>query len=128
MIYGKEETAEAEVVDRPSNLIAQITELLREINQLLQNPAVARYFMKNTNPQVVSLPNPTTQSQEIDFKQILLEMLQNPEKKKQLIDGLRELMNYVGDIKLSQLIEQLEKLDLSKLGLGEKKDENKPTQ
>ncbi len=116
------------VVERPSSLIAQITELLREINQLLQNPAIARYFMKNINmnpSQQVTAQ--TEQKQDIDFKQILFEMLQNPEKKKQLIDGINELIKYVGDIKLSELAKQLEQLDLTKLGMSGK-NENKPTQ
>jgi len=123
MIYGKEE-AETEIVDKPSSILGELTNLLREINQLLQNPAIAKYFMKNVNPspiqnQVMASPEP---KQEIDFKQILLEMLQNPEKKKQLVDGINELIKYVGDIKLSELAKQLEQLDLSKLGIGEKKD------
>lgn len=95
-----------------------IIQFLVELNKLLDNPFVrAKLGNQLGNNPVTNTVNPTTQpvTANQNFAVMLLNQLRTPEGKLQVKNGLTDLIKYVGDVKLSELITILDSVDVSKL-------------
>ena len=99
------EEQQQEIESQPSSFIAQITELLREINQLLSNPVVASRIAQNVSPNP-NYVNPQPQQQEFNEEQFI-QFIQTPKGREMLIKGLERVKEMFGDLKISEMIQLL---------------------
>ena len=107
-----QEETKTEIQDRPSTLINQITELLREINQLLNNPNISNLIGKQQLQQ-----QPVQQIQQIQQQkftvQDFINFIQTQEGREVLISGLEKVKEMFGDLKISEMINLLKQQNIT---------------
>lgn len=114
-----EDNIRNEVVESSSqdNTLSNIVRLVEAIERILNNPAILSRFGKNivgnNTIQNNTIQNNTEQSNQknLDYKNFIIEFLKRPDAKDEIKKFIQDLINYVGDIKLSQLLEAIDKLN-----------------
>lgn len=88
--------------------------ILREIRLMLDNPFVQQVLAKKLDMTIPVPENPQLPgSNPGSFtKDMFLKFIQTEKGKKMLIDGISELQDTIGDVKLSELTKMLEKGEL----------------
>lgn len=114
----KEEEQTIETISSSNDILDKIIQLLREINNLLNNPNIINMISKKvqTNQQQALSQN-DYQQQATNFElneQTILNMLQDANVRAKLINAIDKLIVVIGDIKLSELKQMLVNFDANK--------------
>ena len=98
-----EQQQQQEIESQPNTFIQQIIELLREINQLLNNPVVLQRVSQNSPQQPIQTTLPQVQEQQFNEEKFI-QFLQTPKGREMLIRGLEKVKEMVGDLRISEII------------------------
>lgn len=91
----------------PNNFLSQVIELIREINQLLNNPVVLQRFNNQiSQQQPIQTTLPQIQQQEFNEEKFI-QFIQTPQGREMLIRGLERVKEMVGDLRISEIITML---------------------
>ena len=90
----------------PNSFLSQVIELIREINQLLNNPVVLQRFNNQILQQPVQTTLPQIRQQEFNEEQFI-KFIQTPKGKEMLISGLERVKQVFGDLRISEMISAL---------------------
>ena len=90
----------------PNSFLSQVIELIREINQLLNNPVVLQRFNNQIPQQPVQTTLPQIRQQEFNEEQFI-KFIQTPKGKQMLISGLERVKQVFGDLRISEMISAL---------------------
>jgi len=91
----------------PNSFLSQVIELIREINQLLNNPVVLQRFNNQMQPQQpIQTTLPQVQEQQFNEDQFI-KFIQTPKGKQMLISGLERVKQVFGDLRISEMISAL---------------------
>jgi len=101
-----EQQQQQETESIPNSFLSQVIELIREINQLLNNPVVLQRFNNQIPQQPVQTTLPQIQQQEFDEDQFI-KFIQTPKGKQMLISGLERVKQVFGDLRISEMISAL---------------------
>jgi hypothetical protein len=99
-----------------NNSLSQVMGILEQINQILNNPVIAKAIMDkklgataNPAPQVNYIDKSSPPPKPNFTPQMILEYLKTSEGKKAAIEGLNQVKAMFGDITISRMIEEIEK-------------------